>query len=116
RRPKRSDDARERIGEVLVLAAAEAMARHDDGAAEPGLVPIQGGKLRAFGCGQDLPQRCPAVAVKTGASARPIDGCEPAVEIVVTADIVPSSGRNAHGWPDVGSAPARCPPNVVLPG
>src|SRR5215510_10942453 len=47
---QRGDDRRQRMGKVLVLAAAEAMPRHHHRAAEAVAVLVKSGKLGALTC------------------------------------------------------------------
>ena len=66
-------DRRQRIGEVAILAAPVAVARHDDPAAEAFIAIVEAGQGRAFGAGQQLRQDRPALRVQAGANARPVD-------------------------------------------
>src|SRR5206468_7309680 len=82
RRSQRRDDRRQRMGKVLVLAAAEAMPRHHDRAAETVAVLVEASELGALARRQKLAERRVAVAVESLGNRRPVDSCDARADAV----------------------------------
>ena len=68
------DEIGQRVPEVLVLAPAETMPRHDDVAAKPTVILVQASDGPAFVGGQDLLDHRPPVGIEVGGRARPRKG------------------------------------------
>ena len=73
RRAQARHELRQRVGEVFVLAAPEAVTGHDDAAAEQRVVGVACGERSAFVLGEQAAQHSAAMRVELLAKARPIE-------------------------------------------
>ncbi|MGY4230972.1 hypothetical protein ACVMIH_008333 [Bradyrhizobium sp. USDA 4503] len=84
RRPQLRDQVRQRIGEILVLAAAEAVTAHHDPAAELAVVGIQRGDGIAFLRRQQAVEDGASLPIEVGRDPVPVEPVD--------------AGRDAGGW------------------
>ena len=88
-RAERGDDLGKRMGEVLVFAAPEAVARHDDPAAEP-LVDVIGRRQRGALVGREhRAHDGEAIRIEACGDVRPVKGCD------ALRDVEPASAGRA---------------------
>ena len=85
RRPQFRDQIGQRIGKILVLAAAKAVAAHHDPAAEMAVVRIERRQRAAFVRREQALQHGAALRVEIGGRLRPVDGVD--------------AGGDVGGWP-----------------
>ena len=95
---KRADELGQRVGEIFVLAAAEAVLRHHDAGAEAGVVLVEG-RNRAAGLRREQPRRDRrAERVEVGFERRPVqrvDCCSGARSLIrpaVAGLLLPQAG------------------------
>ena len=73
-RPELGDGLGERVGEVAVLAAAEAVPSHDNPAAKPLLLMVDRGDRPAFLRIQQALDHCTSAGVQVGGHTAPVHG------------------------------------------
>ena len=78
---KRHDQVRQRVGEILVLAPAEAVFRHHDTRAEEGVVLVQRRETAAGLSGQELRRDCAAERAEFGLKRRPVQRVDDGAEL-----------------------------------